>query len=259
MLKFLKHFHKKNKVIAKPEPILISIYSLPIEIVSEILSFIEINEFMIVACTSKQFHQSMSTMYFWTQIYKKMGLSQIRPSEKPYHIPVLKFLKTKWDTQHTSQFLSVFDNATCVTRQVASCSNPAILAKRPLTAGSVGSHVTFQIISCGSWLSLGLATRDFKLDDDSVVGQQKECVGMYYHGPTKICGNVYLIGDCLTKINKPLNIKFKDSDRIRIDRKETEICFSYNDELYYTIENVVSDRVLWPCASLSYNSIVKLI
>ena len=249
MLKILNKFRKK-KVITKP-----LIYNLPLELVSEILSFIEINEFMVVACTSKVFHKSMTTHSFWSQIYKKMGISQISPSEKPYHIPLLKFLKNSWDPQYTSPFLSVFDNASCVTRQISDCHNPAILAKNPLVSGS---HVTFQIISCGKWLSLGLATRKFKLDDDSVVGTQKtKCVGIYYQDTTtKMVGSLRKKGILLKRLTYT---KFVDSDRIQISRKETRICFSYNDELVCIIEDVAKDKVFWPCASLSCNSIVKLI
>lgn len=233
-----------------------SIELLPTELRSTILSYCNVNDFTFLATTCKLFLRTMNTCLFWLQIYKNLGINHVHPTI-PYHIPVLNYLQG-WDPKYKSDFISISDDGKSVTRS-SSGSNSSVLGKTPLKNNM---STVFKVVKVGHWLSLGLATREFELEDGSVVGNQiSNCFGIYWHGVvTYICGTLPL--NCSESkeqyIDTKFSIIFQCQDTIKIIRKESEIYAYHNDKLIYTIKNV-PNLTLYPRASLSAHSEVELV
>ena len=106
-------------------------------------------------------------------------------------------------------------------------------------------------------------TNEFILDDGSVVGQQNNGyhnIGLYTHTPQKIkCkykhfGNVFLDVKYENKL-----LEYKKNDILRISRFHSKVLFSLNGEVVCLITGIPNDLVLYPCASLSYPSSVRIL
>lgn len=232
---------------------------LPIELITEILSFCCVTNFSLLAQTCKIFLQCMLTRNFWISIYKKYNLNPY-PICEPYYIPVFNFISKTWNPKYKSNFITITEDKTSVERSESNCSNPAVLTKRGLDDGS---SITFQIIKLGKWLSLGLAGDGFNLDQDSVVGAQALCdnIGFYWHGSSSSIRGRLLPEDtfAVKTINEKIMITFEYLDEIKITRKKNKIKFFYNGVLVYTARGIYINTDLYPCASLSYNTEVKII
>ena len=254
--------------------------TIPIEIVAHILSYSKIHKFGTLATTCKLFLRAVKCPYFWMRIYKFLKLNVeanvMRSKKFEYHIPVLNYLRHSWNSEYKSDFITVSKDALIAERVCHAGNNPAIFSKRSLKVGR-NPRITFKIISCGVWLSIGLADKSFVLDDGAVVGcQQCNCVGLYYHGSTtrlrgsmanEVCSDPDFSNDCfqththnnLKYMSIRMNFVFCQGDEIKIVRDETSLNFYLNGTLVKRIDQFSKDYVLYPCVSLSYGSSVKIV
>lgn len=230
---------------------------LPLPMYVEIFSYLGLNELRPVSTTCKTLNLTLNSKYLWTLIYARFSLPL---GEPPYNSKLSELLKTIWSTKYKSDAICLSDDLKVATRgncERAPVCNPAVLAKQPI---SKHTSFSFKVRSIGSWMSVGLATKKFNLDKDSVVGAQtgKELnIGFYSHGNT--C-DIRCNGGIVTKCDE----RFKEDDIIQFIIESGTVKMHYENKYYSGFVGAVdiisySSSILYPCASLSFGSSVELL
>lgn len=242
--------------------------TIPIELLVQILSQVQVVNLITIATTCKLFLHAVKHPYFWIQINERFNIqSEIQP---PYHVPLLTHLRNSWDLDYKSSFITVSTDHLTAQRLTRLGHNPSILAKSPLEVGSNRS-VSIKICETGNWLSLGLSTRDFK-DKSGVIGEQNcPCVGLFWDWDTSKAwlSSRMASNNCSSPtipvnqndefINLTENIACIKGDKVRIVREENMLHFYLNTKLVYTLQNFSSQYVWYPCVLLSAFSSVELV
>lgn len=219
------------------------------------LDLLDKNTISNLAKTCKRFNLVLTEFpYLWTLISIKYGLNT--PETKPYYQKFLQELNI-WDVNKTSEFISISGNGKVATR-LCNGVNSSVLAKHPLKQGV---PVSIKLISIVKWISLGLATSDFKVEGSPVVGEQNKKrpnLGLYIHPPV-IRLHYSAFADSFVCSEQHLEFSYKKDDVITLKRQDSNLLIHLNDKLISKCTNFPNDLDFYPCVSLSHGSSVELI
>lgn len=209
-----------------------------------------------VSRTCKRFNQALCTEYLWKCVYTRFGLTL---GLKPYHSRLVKTLCHTWDNNYSSEFICISENGARASRHLQDGSNPAVLGKFPLEPNT---SIQIRVLSIGKWLSIGLATRDFELNDDCVVGTQHGSgpnIGLYSIDTRQIKLSTTAV-EYKWYANDYKTLSYCEGGVLKMSRIGNNLYIYWNNlKLNQYVKDFPTQYTFYPCVSLSEGSSVEFV
>lgn len=225
---------------------------LPTELILTICYYLEVKDILSLSEVSKSWYRFANDQSVWKKLCDGKFSSRFFKNVICWKTLFINLNSWKWSLEHRSPSITLGESQKEIIRRRGdkSCTNPAARAGHPLHT----INPTFEVIvkSTGNWGAIGLATEDFPLDNNNVVGSWSKSFNLgYYFDVTQHrikYKNIVIISQ-----DHVAPVRLGDTLGITLDFETNTVTFTHNGKVQgspFPLEEELKNFPVYPVASL---------